>query len=352
MARILIRNDTREILFFTSNSTFSDIDPRVVGIGSKYPGNTTFLTISNAAHVPNNLRLGAYIDTTLNIVSDEPFGNVLATRQRKAQLEAKLDEHKEMMRAGALVAISTGLAVRWYKYLRMMTQVSMRDDALSDAAQWALISPSLDVDPYDLDGLTTTQATLFDETFADEGEYALGWFDIDARTNPIRTDITNDTRLTKTNDRYDYRFASKVRLIPESEIDRTDSTTFPGAQSWTERDTVVAAVNGRFPWYVNNSNSLLQNARFAPRIFPNFLGNTFARASTFASQLTNILLVVHPRSHSATTRIVAGTLDSTTGSLNVPFNLGQTIPIIVTVTAGDGVHTSVYTYTITRRRVN
>ena len=30
MARILIRNDDREILFFTLKSSFSDIDPRVV----------------------------------------------------------------------------------------------------------------------------------------------------------------------------------------------------------------------------------------------------------------------------------------------------------------------------------
>ena len=48
--------------------------------------------------------------------------------------------------------------------------------------QWALVEPSLDVDPYDLDGLSTTEATLFESTFADEGEYALGWYNIDAKS--------------------------------------------------------------------------------------------------------------------------------------------------------------------------
>ena len=350
MARILIRNDTREILFFTHKSNFSDIDPRVVRLGAKYPGNTTFLTISNAAHVPNNLRLGSYIDSTNSIVSEEPFGDVLTTRQRKSQLEAKLDEHKDFIRTGALVGITPDLGLRWYKYLRMMAQASQRDEVLSDDDQWALVEPSLDVDPYDLDDLSATEVALFESTFADEGEYALGWYNIDAKSQPLRTDISSDPRLSGA--RYDYRFASKVRLIPENEIDRTNTLLFPGSQPWNGRNDVVEAINKRFPWYVNRKDSLLKRAEFSPRMFPNFLPTRYNRSGNFSSLINSALIVVHPRSHSATTVITAGALTSTTGSLNVPFTLGQTQDFVIVVTAGDGVHTSTYTYTITRRAVN
>jgi hypothetical protein len=350
MARVLIRNDTREILFFTHKSRFSDIDPRIVGISAKYPGNTTFLTISNAAHVPNNLRLGSYIDSTNSIVSEEPFGDVLLAKQRKAMMESKLDEHKEMIRNGALVGITPSLADRWYKYLRMMAQAAMRDEVLTDADQWALVEKSLDVDPYDLENFTATQDAVFDSTFADEGEFAIGWFDIDTKTQPLRTDITNDPRLSGA--RYDYRFASKVRLIPEGEIDRTNTLLFPGSQPWTGRADVVEAVNKRFPWYVNRSDSLLQRAEFSPRMFTNFLPTRYNRSGNFSSLINSVVIVVHPRSHSATTVITAGTLSSTNGTLSVPFTLGQVLDIVVVVTAGDGVHTSTYTYTITRRAVN
>ena len=351
MARILIRNSDRRILFFTHDSSFSDINEYVTAIGAKYPGDTTFLTISNAANVPANLRVGWYIDSTLDSVSSRPFGDVLLAIQRKAKLVAKLDEHQQAVQGGALVGFRADLAMRWYRYLRMMAQVALRDEVISDAAQWALVEPSLDVDPYDLDGLTTVQNTLFDSSFADGGEYALGWYDIDSKTQPARTDMAGDEKLAS-GDRYDLRFASRVRLIPESEIDRRDTVVFPATQPWTGRGAAVDAINERFPWYVNNSDSLLRNVRFSPRIFSNFLQDRFARAGNFSSLISSALIVVHPRSHSATTRIVAGSLSSTTGTLAIPFTLGQVIPIVVTVTAGDGVHTSTYTYTITRRAVN
>ena len=351
MARILIRNSDRRILFFTHDSLFSDINDFVNGIEAKYPGNTSFLTISNVANVPANLRVGAYLNSTRDVVSLEPFGDVLLAIQRKQKMMDKLDEHEGLVSDGAMVGVRLDLARRWYSYLRMMAQASMRDVVFSDAAQWALVEASLDVDPYDLDDFTKVQNTLFDSTFADAGEYALGWFDIDAKTQPVRTDMAGDEKLVS-GDRYDYRFASRVRLLPESEIDRRDSVVFPATQPWTGRGAVVDAVNKRFPWYVSNSDSLLRLVRFSPRIFTNFLPDTFDRAGNFSSLISSALIVVHPRSHSATTRIVAGTLNSTTGSLTVPFNLGQIIPIVVTVTAGDGVSTSTYTYTITRRAVN
>ena len=350
MARILIRNSDRRILFFTHDSRFSDINEYVIAIGAKYPGDTSFLTISNAVHVPDNLRVGAYIDSTLDNVSLEPFGDVLLVKQRKAMMEAKLDEHKEMLRNGALVGTPAALSERWYKYLRMMAQAAMRDEVLTDADQWALVEKSLDVDPYDLEDFTTIQDTVFDSTFADEGEFAIGWFDIDTKTQPLRTDMAGDPRLSGA--RYDYRFASMVRLIPEGEIDRTNSLLFPGSQPWTGHAAVVEAVNNRFPWYVNRSDSLLQRAEFSPRMFPNFLATRYSRSGNFSSLVSSAILVVHPRSHSASTLITAGALTSTSGSLNVPFALGQTQDFVVVVTAGDGVHTSTYTYSITRRAVN
>ena len=231
-----------------------------------------------------------------------------------------------------------------------MAQAEMRDEVLTDADQWALVEKSLDVDPYDLDDFTTTQETVFESTFADEGEFAIGWFDIDTKTQPLRTDIAGDPRLSGA--RYDYRFASRVRLIPEGEIDRTNSLLFPGSQPWTGRAAVVEAINKRFPWYVNRKDSLLQRAEFSPRMFANFLPTRYNRSGNFSSLVSSAILVVHPRSHSASTVITAGSLTSTSGSLNVPFTLGQTQDFVVVVTAGDGVHTSTYTYTITRRAVN
>ena len=348
MARVLIRNDTREILFFTHNSRFSATDPRVVGLSAKHPGNWSFLTLHGT--VPNNLRIGGYLSSNGRAASIEPYGDVLLARQRNAMLESKLDEHKEMIRNGALVGTPASLAERWYKYLRMMAQAAMRDEVLTDADQWALVEKSLDVDPYDLENFTATQDAVFDSTFADEGEFAIGWFDIDTKTQPLRTDITNDPRLSGA--RYDYRFASKVRLIPEGEIDRTNTLLFPGSQPWTGRADVVEAVNKRFPWYVNRKDSLLQRAEFSPRMFPNFLPTTYNRSGNFSSLISSAVLVVHPRSHSASTVITAGTLTSTTGTLNVPFVLGQVVDFVVVVTAGNGVATSTYTYTITRRAVN
>ena len=345
MARILIRNSDRRILFYTHDSTFSDIDNGVNAIQAKHPGDTTFLTKST--NVPANIRVGWYINSTLDAVSAEPFGDLLVAQQRRAQMESKLDEHQDMIRSGAMLGVPAGVAERWYRYLRMMTQASMRDDVLADAAQWALVETSLDVDPYDIEMLTTAETALFDSTFAGDGEFALGWFDLDTRTQPKRTDAPSDPRLSGTT--YDLRFASQVRLIPEIEIDRTNTLLLQGSQPWFGRADVIDVVNRRFPWYANNHDSLLSLSRFSPRMFANFLPTVYERSGNFSSSISSAVLTVHTRSHSATTVITAGALRSTNGSLNVPFTLGQVIDFVVVVTAGDGVHTSTYTYTITRR---
>ena len=349
MARILIRNSDRRILFYTHDSLFSDIDNGVNALEAKYPGDTTFLTKSN--NVPANIRLGWYINSTLDAVSAEPFGDVLVKQQRTAELNAKLDEHQAMIRDGAMLGIPAVVGARWYKYLRMMAQAVQDDRIMGDDAQWALVATSLDVDPHDFDGFTLAESNLFDETFADDGEYALGWFDVDTKSHPVRTDKPNDDRLIKSNLRYDLRFASKVRIIQDGAVDRTDQTVLPDVQRWNARHVVVPEINKRFPWYVSNGDSLLKLARFTPRVWPNFIETRFNRPGNINADQPLALLVVRPRSHSATTVITAGTLSSTNGSLNVPFNPGQTIDVVVVVTAGDGVHTSTYTYTITRRTV-
>ena len=350
MARVLILKANRRVLFYSPQDTVMITSPLISKLVTDN-GGASAVEMLSLTSVPSNLRLGLYLDELNTQAARTPFGDAGEQLQRKARLTAKLDEHQSAIRGGALAGIPSDLAMRWYKYLRMMVQASLRENVFTDAEQWALVEVSLDVDPYDLEGMTTEQATLFDETFADDGEFALGWFDIDAKAQTVRTDVTGDRRLSS-GVNYDYRFASKVRLIPESEIDRRNTLLFSPSQNWQGRGAVVDRVNERFPWYISKKDSLLSNARFTPRLWPNFLPDAFVRSGNFASTISAAVLVVHTRSHSATTRIVAGTFSSTTGSLNVPFALGQVVDFVVTVTAGDGVTTSTYTYTVTRRAVN
>ena len=258
MARILIRNDDREILFFTLKSSFSDIDPRVVAISAKYPGNTTFLTISNAAHVPTNLQIGSYLDSTNSIVSERPSGSLLVALDRQEQLIAKLDEHQEMVRAGSLTGVPADLASPWYKYLRMMTQASLQPAIFSDDVQWALVEDSMEHTPYDFADYGSSGLSVYDSVFADGGEYALGWWNLDRNQRVFKSHTPGDNRTNPSSTDFDYRYASIVALIPESEIDRTDPASLPAVQPWTRFSEVVTQINRRFPWYVSNRDATLR----------------------------------------------------------------------------------------------
>ena len=351
MARVLIRNDTREILFFTQNSAFLDTDARIVGISAKYPGNSSFLTL--AANVPNNLAIGHYLSSDMLAASTEPYGAVLLARQRKAQFLAKLDEHQTMIIGGAMSTVPAEAAALWYKYLRMMTQASMIPDAFSDDVQWGWVSQSLDLDPFDFgfpDFTSTSVNTVhFNENFADDGEYALGWFDIDTKVAPVRTDMVADEKRDVSSSRFDRRFASAVHLIPESEIDRTtDTTLFPERQEWTRRAEVVAEINKRFPWYATNADANILLLEYTPNVFddPYPLGRT--RSANVENAVASVLLAVQPSSHSATVVITSGIHTSRTGSLQIPLAVGANV-ITVVITSGNGANTTTHTDTITRR---
>ena len=346
MARILIRNDTREILFFTHDSLFSDINDFVNAIEAKYPGNTSFLTISNAANVPANLRIGAYIDSTNRMVSLEPFGDVLVAFQRKRRFLARLDEHQEVTGQGGLQSVPPHLAPLWYRYLRMMTQVSLNDSVYSDAVQWPYLSDALAHNPYDLDGMTTAQVNLFNNVFGDDGEFALGWWNVDRKERVLRTHVVGDGRTDPSSTDYDYRYGSLVAVIPAADIDRSDAALLPAAQPWTRKEEVVAAINERFPWYISNHDASLSDVRFTPNYLLAFYSATTAYSFTVPNSVSSITLAVHTASHTSTVLMTGAARSSSTGSITILLTVGVT-NLQVVVTSGSGA-TKTYTFAITR----
>ena len=237
------------------DTQFSATDPRVRGISAKHPSNWSFLTLHG--NVPNNLRIGGYLSRNGRAASIEPYGDVLLARQRKVQFLAKLDEHEATLRSGAISTVPAVLVPLWYKYLRMLTQVGMNDAPFSDAAQWALVEDSMDHTPYVFEGLTRGQLALYNGSFADEGEFAFGWWNADRKERSSKTHVTGDNRTNPSDTDYDYRFASLVEIIPESQIDRSDATILPAAQPWGNRNETIAAINERFPWYVSSRDASL-----------------------------------------------------------------------------------------------
>ena len=343
MARVFIRNDTREILFHTQNSAFSATDPRVRGLRNKYPGNWSFLTLH--VNVPNNLAIGHYLSRNGQEASTEPYGDVLLARQRKAQFLAKLDEHQDTMRSGALSTIPADLLPLWYKYLRMLTQVSMNDAPFSDAGQWAMVEDSMEHTPYVFEGMTSGQRGLFNGSFADEGEFAFGWWNADRKERSIKPHVPGDLRTDPSNVDYDYRWASMVEVIPADQIDRSDATILPSAQPWANRRETIAAINTRFPWYISSRDASLARIKFTPNYIRAFNAGTLHHSFNVPNAANMMRFTASAASHAATVAMSIGAVTSTNGAISFPLVTGvNTLTVVVTA----GTNTKTYTFAITR----
>ena len=247
-AQVMIRVHDRRILVFNFDMTVGDTDHLFLQWHAKYPGNVEFVTIPNP---PANLARGAYINDTLTEVSDQPQGRAGVVAGRNAILTAKIEEHTDAFRNGALWAITNDeTRRRWYIFLRMMVQASFRDGAHFDASQWALVEAALAHRPQDFHGYDTSTSATFEQCFQGGGRYATVWWDADGNAKAHKP-FTAGSRglILPTSPLYDERTASAVTLIPEGEIDRSDATTRNADHPWLTRDRIVGRINARLPWY-------------------------------------------------------------------------------------------------------
>lgn len=131
----------------------------------------------------------------------------------------------------------------------MLVQIGAKDSPFQDTTQWLLIGRALDATPFDFATFDTSQATAFGYTHEEDGLFFTSWWDFATKEQSIRLNDPSDPLLSKTGPNYDFRRASLVTMIPEGEIDRTDSTIRGAEQPWLARDRTVRQINAKLPFY-------------------------------------------------------------------------------------------------------
>ena len=243
MAKILIRSSDRRILFFTYDDGLSDVDPLIVSIQERFHNATDLISTPRP---PANLRLGAYLNATLTDASPEPVGQGFI---RHRDFNAWLDGEIAKMNTPAIHGVPSVSRERWYKYLRMLVQIGEKEFPFQDSTQWLLIGRAMNATPFDFGTLDSHQASDFAVTHKEDGLYFTSWWDYATMERSLRPNDPSDPLLSKTGPNYDARRASLVTLIPEGEIDRTDSTIRGADQPWLARTRVVNAINAKLPFY-------------------------------------------------------------------------------------------------------
>ena len=158
MAKILIRSSDRRILFFTYDDRVSDVDPLIVSIQEKYHNATDLITTPRP---PANLKLGAYLDNTLTDASPEPVEAHGRGVTRRRDFNAWLDGEIAKMNTPAIHGVPSISRERWYKYLRMLSQIAAKEFPFQDSNQWVLIGRAQQATPFDFETFNTTQAHRF-----------------------------------------------------------------------------------------------------------------------------------------------------------------------------------------------
>ena len=246
MAKILIRSSDRRILFFTYDDRVSDVDPLIVSIMERFHNATDLITTPRP---PANLKLGAYLNNTLTDASPEPVEAHGRGVTRRRDFNAWLDGQIAKMNTPAIHGVPSVSRERWYKYLRMLAQIGSQESPFQDPTQWLLIGRALSASPFDFATLTTHQASDFALTHEEDGLFFTSWWDYATQEQSIRANDPSDPLLSKTGPDYDFRRASLVTIIPESEIDRTDTTIRGGEQPWLARANTVRQINAKLPFY-------------------------------------------------------------------------------------------------------
>ena len=246
MAKILIRASDRRILFFTYDDTIPDNDPLIQQYVDRYTG---YAELISTARPPANLKLGAYLNAAVTDASPEPVdahGQVLT---RRRDFNVWLDGEIAKMNTPAIHSIPPIALGRWYKYLRMLVQIGAKPSPFQDSQQWLLIGRAMNSSPFDFETLDSSQATSYGYTYEEDGLFFTSWWDYATKERSLMSNDPSDPLLSAIGPNYDPRRASLVTLIPEEEIDRTDSTIFGGNQPWLSRARVVGEINAKMPWY-------------------------------------------------------------------------------------------------------
>ena len=138
---------------------------------------------------------------------------------------------------------------RWYKYLRMLAQIAAKSFPFQDSNQWVLIGRAQQATPFDFETFNTTQALGWGFTHEEDGLFFTSWWDYATKERSLKPQNSNDPLLNKVSPNYDPRRGSLVTLIPEGEIDRTDSTILGPNQPWLARANTVRQINAKLPFY-------------------------------------------------------------------------------------------------------
>ena len=345
MPRIMIRTSDRRILFF-SHADLTDLDPLLMTIRAKYPDDTS---VFSPVDLPSNIRLGGYLDTTRTIVEHRPHGHLRTVDTRRAELDVMIDGHIASITQGALLSVPVDGQRRFHRYLRMLVQASLRDDALRVAEQWALIQVGAALQPWDFVAYTSGEDAQFRECFGNAGAYAVGWWNGSTISKAIKAATTiPNPMLTPSQAEFDFRAASIVELIPASEIDRTDTTLRNDAHPWTERVAIEEKINARLPWYQPSSDATLAASPITSTVTG--ISDFSASLGYYTVSTTRSFIAFRPAPTSSRATMIATvngnkTNDPTTFNAALR-NGGNTI--VITVTAQDQETTMSYTYEINR----
>ena len=246
MAKILIRSSDRRILFFTYDDRVSDVDPLIVSIMERFH-NATDLVVTHRP--PANLKLGAYLNATLTDASPEPVEAHGRGVARRREFNAWLDGEIAKMATPAIHGVPSSSRERWYKYLRMLVQIGEQESPFQDTTQLLLLGRAQNSSPYDFATFSTNQATAYASTQEENGLFFTSWWDYATKQRSLKPDDLRDPLLSRAGPNFDPRRGSVVTLIPEGEIDRTDTTILGAAQPWLARQRVLGIINAKMPWY-------------------------------------------------------------------------------------------------------
>ena len=345
MPRIMIRTSDRRILFF-SHADLRDLHPHFEVFRAKYPDDTT---IYSPFTLPPNLRLGGYLDVARQVTSHRPHGHLRRVLDRRAEIDGLIETHLESIRNGALLSVPTDGARRYIKFLRMVVQASLRDAVLRDITSWTLLKAGTTHGAWDFVDLTDNEDALFRSCFKDAGAYALGWFNAETRTQSLKT-VTGTPMpiIVPSQAAFDLREASLVPLIPSSEIDRTDATLRNAAHPWTARDTIVAKINERLPWYQPSVDALLASSPHSVSITG--MAAFSASQGYYTGSTVKTFIAFRPvlsSSKATLTATVHGVPVANPFIFNASLEIGSN-SIALTVTAQDQETTMTYIYDINR----
>ena len=247
MAKILIRNYDRRILFFTYDDSMSDLDPLIFQHYGHAPNDHEVI---NTHRPPANLRLGAYLTATLTSADIAPDPSTVYGRglERLKDFNTWLDAEIAKLSGVAILSVPEVTRQRWTLYLRMLAMVTLHRVPFEDNDQWALVGAAQASSPFDFATLTTAEASTYAGVQGEGGLYFEAWWDAATKAAP-KSSVFTDPLRNPTGPNYDQRAASLVTLIPEGEIDRSDRTISGRDQPWGSRERTTKWINSRMPWY-------------------------------------------------------------------------------------------------------